>query len=508
MEGNQQDQGMPPSTGAATPSFSLPPVELAPEPQTSTADGDPPIAVSTAAAPGPVLPPPPTVSPPTVPPLAPDLPAAPIPPLTPEATSPDPLPGRGVGRRQRRRRRRRRVWIAIAVVVVVIAALVVVQLRRALPQATVHTTAARTSTVPGQAPALAWPATGYGAVAIPSLGYTAQSGPEVPVPVASLTKMMVAVVILQDHPLAAGADGPSVTITAQDVAEDSADVSTDQSTVPVQVGEVLTERQLLEGLLVRSANNMAFTLARWDAGSLPAFIAKMNTGATQLGMTQTHYVDVSGYNPGSVSTPADSLKVAARGLADPTFAAIVAMPSVTLPVAGLVPNIVTQIGSNGIIGVKSGFTSAAGPCLVLATNRTVGGKTVQAIAAVTNQPPSGTDPFHNAAMTDEALLQASLATVFDAPVATSGHAVATVGASWGGVRHDVPVATAQGASVLAVPGQSVTATVVTGSVASGAAPGSSVGHVVYTLGPQRQVVPLQATEQVPTPSLVWRLTHT
>ncbi len=209
-----------------------------------------------------------------------------------------------------------------------------------------------------------------------------------------------------------------------------------------------------------------------------------------------------------MSTPADSLKVAARGLADPTFAAIVAMPSVTLPVAGLVPNIVTQIGSNGIIGVKSGFTSAAGPCLVLATNRTVGGKTVQAIAAVTNQPPSGTDPFHNAAMTDEALMQASLASVFDAPVATSGHAVATVGASWGGVRHDVPVATVQGASVLAVPGQSVTATVVTGSVASGAASGSSVGHVVYTLGPQRQVVPLQATAPVPTPSLVWRLTHT
>ncbi|HEY1465764.1 MAG TPA: hypothetical protein VGF11_01815, partial [Acidimicrobiales bacterium] len=159
----------------------------------------------------------------------------------------DELPERGADRRQRRRRRRRRVGMAVVVVIVVVAGLVVVQLRRPLPSTAVHTTLAASVVVPGQAPILPWPSTGYGAVAIPSLGYEAQSGPEVPVPVASLTKMIVALIILQDHPLTEGVDGPSITITAQDVAEDSSDVSTDQSTVPVNVGEVLTERQLLEG---------------------------------------------------------------------------------------------------------------------------------------------------------------------------------------------------------------------------------------------------------------------
>jgi D-alanyl-D-alanine carboxypeptidase (penicillin-binding protein 5/6) len=400
------------------------------------------------------------------------------------------------------------VGIAIAVVVVVVAALVVVQLRRPLPAATVHTALARTSMMPGQPPVLAWPSTGYGAVAIPSLGYEAQSGPEVSVPVASLTKMMVAVVILQDHPLAAGADGPSITITAQDVTEDGSDVSTDQSTVPVNVGEVLTERQLVEGLLIRSANNMAFTLARWDAGSIPAFVTKMNAGAALLGMTQTHYVDVSGYDPGSMSTPADSLKVAAKGMADPAFAAIVAMPSVTLPVAGTVANIVTQVGSNGIIGVKSGFTSAAGPCLVLATNRTVGGRTVQALAAVTNQPATASNTFGAAGTVDEGLMQAALTAVTEAPVTAAGHAVGTVGASWGGSRHAVPVETAGGASVLAVPGQILTTAVTDRPLATGAAAGTAVGHVVYTVGPQRRVVNLRPTDQVPKPSLWWRLTRT
>jgi serine-type D-Ala-D-Ala carboxypeptidase (penicillin-binding protein 5/6) len=362
--------------------------------------------------------------------------------------------------------------------------------------------------LPGQAPALPWPSTGYGAVAIPSLGYAAQSGPEVPVPVASLTKMMVAVVILQDHPLAVGANGPSITITAQDVAEDSTDVSTDQSTVPVTVGEVLTERQLLEGLLIRSANNMAYTLARWDAGSIPAFVTKMNAGASQLGMTQTHYVDVSGYDPGSASTAADSLKVAARGLADPTFAAIVAMPTVTLPVVGEVPNIVTQVGTNGIVGVKSGFTSAAGPCLVLATDRTVGGRTVQAIAAVTNQPATSTNTFGPAGLVDEGLMQTALTAVVDTPVAIPGHAVGTVGASWGGSSHEVPVETAQAASVLAVPGQALTIAVTDRPVGTGTDTGTVVGHAVYTLGPQRRVVSLQPSEKVPTPTLWWRLTRT
>jgi D-alanyl-D-alanine carboxypeptidase (penicillin-binding protein 5/6) len=252
---------------------------------------------------------------------------------------------------------------------------------------------------------------------------------------------------------------------------------------------------------------MAFTLARWDAGGIPAFVAKMNASASRLGMRQTHYVDVSGYEPGSVSTPADSVKVAARGLADPTFAAIVAMPTVTLPVVGEVPNIVTQIGSNGIVGVKSGFTSEAGPCLVLATNRTVDGRTVQAIAAVTNQPAGVSNTFTPAGLVDEGLMAAALSAVADTPVAAMGHAVGTVGGSWGGTQHRVPVETAQNASVLAVPGQALTVAVTDRPVATGTDAGTEVGHVLYTLGPQRRVVSLQTTERVPTPSLWWRMTR-
>jgi hypothetical protein len=70
------------------------------------------------------------------------------------------------------------------------------------------------------------------------------------------------------------------------------------------------------------------------------------------------------------------------------------------------------------------------------------------------------------------------------------------------------VETAQAASVLAVPGQALSITVTDRPVATGTSAGAVVGRVVYTLGPQRQVVPLQPSERVPTPSLWWRLTRT
>ena len=70
---------------------------------------------------------------------------------------------------------------------------------------------------------------------------------------------------------------------------------------------------------------------------MPAFVAKMNALAVSLGATHTHYVDASGYDPQSVSTASDVLRMAAAGMAIPTFAEVVDMPTVTLPLVGYGP---------------------------------------------------------------------------------------------------------------------------------------------------------------------------
>ena len=242
-------------------------------------------------------------------------------------------------------------------------------------------------------PSLPWPAKGQGAVAVPSVGFTAQSGPESSVPIASLTKITTAVVILRDHPLPAGADGPVITVTAADAAEYQNELHNDESTIAIQAGETLTERQMLEAMMSQSANDIAYSLAVWDAGSLPAFVAKMNALATSLGTTATHYVDASGYDPQTVSSASDVLRLATTGMAIPAFAQIVALPSVTLPLVGTLHNIVSEIGTNGVVGIKSGYTSEAGACMVLAADRAVEGREVLVLVAVLGQPtPPPTQP--------------------------------------------------------------------------------------------------------------------
>ena len=118
---------------------------------------------------------------------------------------------------------------------------------------------------------------------------------------------------------------------AQDAAED-------QSVVAVRAGEQLTERQLLEALLIPSGNNIARMLAARVAGSETRFVAEMNAEARALGMGHTTYTDPSGFDPSTVSTAADQLRVFRRAMRFPVFRQIVSMASVTLPVAGTLTN--------------------------------------------------------------------------------------------------------------------------------------------------------------------------
>ena len=132
------------------------------------------------------------------------------------------------------------------------------------------------SALPGEPPSLPWPPAGQAAIAIPGIGSLGARDGDTPVPIASVTKVMTALVVLQDHPLSPSEEGPAITMTAADVGAYEAGVRVGRSELRVAVGETLTEHQALEALLVGSANNVADALARWDAGSVPGFVDRMN----------------------------------------------------------------------------------------------------------------------------------------------------------------------------------------------------------------------------------------
>ncbi len=441
----------------------------------------------------------------------------------------------------------------LAIVIVIVVGAVtwgaVQRIDAPLAPAVPHQLGTTAAVVPGPVPALPWPSTGQAAVAVPAIGFTAQSGPESPVPVASLTKITTAVVVLRDHPLAVGAQGPVITVSSTDVAQYDLELHMDESTVAIEVGEQLTERQALEAMLTQSANDVAYTLAVWDAGSITAFVAKMNALATTLGDTDTHYADASGYDPQTLSSAADVLRMATVGMAIPTFAEIVGMTQVTLPLVGTVHNIVTEIGQDGVIGVKSGYTSQAGACLVLASNRVIDGRSLLVLVAVTGQPtppptpPSSTtttttttggattttttkatgattttttlplddepvvDPFKYGGPTTQTLLAATQAGITKVTVAARGAAAGAVTTTWGGEVHAATYVTTSDAWLPGWPGQAVRTMTKFTEVPPGSGAGTRVGATIYAIGTQFQVVALRLSESVPEPSVWWRLRH-
>jgi D-alanyl-D-alanine carboxypeptidase (penicillin-binding protein 5/6) len=237
-----------------------------------------------------------------------------------------------------------------------------------------------------QAARLAWPQHGQAALALGN-GRPAASPNEHPVPIASVAKVMTAYLTLERYPLVGAENGFTVTVTAADAQAEAREAALDQSVAPVAPGERLTERQLLEALLIPSGNNIAWLLAARVAGSGSGFVAEMNAEARTLGMNSTTYTDPSGWDTGTVSTAADQLRLFRQAMRFPVFRQIVSMPSVTLPVSGTLNN-TNPILTAGYAG-KTGSDSAAGACLAFFTHVTIGGRRLTAAGVVLGQWENG-----------------------------------------------------------------------------------------------------------------------
>ena len=259
----------------------------------------------------------------------------------------------------------------------------------------------RTFVIPGSQPKLAWPRSGQAAVAVRGVGVFASSPNERSVPIASLTKMMTALVILRDHPLTLRQPGPSLTISPGDVSDYKSEEAAGDSVMRVVAGERLSEYQLLEALLIPSGDNIADLLAVWDSGSIAGFVAKMNALGNAMGLASTHYADASGVSPASVSTASEQAKVAAIVMGSPVIRSIVRRPQLPFVDAGTIKNFNPALGEAGIIGVKSGWTSEAKSCLATAAFREVDHRSVLIVSVTLGQPGSLAVP----AREDESLLR-------------------------------------------------------------------------------------------------------
>ena len=208
-----------------------------------------------------------------------------------------------------------------------------------------------------------------------------QKDADTPMPVASTTKILTALTALEHGDIT-----ESVTVSPAAAAAEG-------SSMYLAAGETLPLEQLLYGLMLSSGNDAAVAIAE-HFGSVEEFVAMMNQKAQALGAASTHFTNPNGLpDEAHYSTARDMAVITAAALQNPTFAQIVASKSHTVP--GSETNQPrTLVNHNrllnmydGCIGVKTGFTKAAGRCLVSAASR--GGMTL--ICVTLNAPDDWND---------------------------------------------------------------------------------------------------------------------
>jgi D-alanyl-D-alanine carboxypeptidase (penicillin-binding protein 5/6) len=195
--------------------------------------------------------------------------------------------------------------------------------------------------------------------------------------------MMTAWVVLHRLPLNPGQVGPCEIVNASDMAIYDWDIWNDLSSARIVGGMKLCENTLLRGMLVHSAADYAQLLVVLTGMHESTFIAAMNQAARSLELKQTSYVDVTGLSTGDLSTAQNQATLAALLMTDePVVRSIVDLPEVALPIAGVVVSYTPFVGEGGVVGVKSGYTTAAGGCDVMAVDDYIGSSVITTYAVV------------------------------------------------------------------------------------------------------------------------------
>ncbi|NEW75292.1 D-alanyl-D-alanine carboxypeptidase family protein [Streptomyces rhizosphaericus] len=436
----------------------------------------------------------------------------PLPPLTPDGKQPAPLdllaqltntppkpetPLRTAVRRVK-------IWTPLAVLLVII--LGVVQALRPLPDPSLKLTSDASYRFGGEALSMPWPDQGQSAAEVEGVGSLGTSGEQKPVPIASVTKVMTAYVVLKDHPLKGDAEGPKIKIDAQ-AAEEAK--SADESRAEVKEGQSFTQHQLLQLLLINSSNNIARLLARWDAGSLDAFVKKMNDAADSLGMKHTTYTDPSGLKESTKSTAADQLKLAKAAMQSDAFRAVVATPNTDIP--GLDDRIYNNnnlLVKPGVIGIKTGSSTPAGGALMWGAVRTIDGKKQRILGVVLEQRATTTlDASLQLAQTNSyKLITAAQDALTSATVIKKGDVVGQVDDGLGGTT---PVVATKDLKAVGWSGLTVDIKIGDGgkTVPHSAKAGTVVGEVTVGTGPGQLKAPVALQSDLSEPSFGAKLTR-
>ncbi len=284
------------------------------------------------------------------------------------------------------------------------------------------------ATVESEAVVLPWPVQGQAAIGSLDEGVLAKSSEtEQAKPIASITKIITALAVLQKAPLDEDEQGQVYTITAEDAALYSAYLAKNGTVLSVRVGQTISQHHALQALLLVSANNVADLLVQRHFGSMEAYVAYANEMVQGFGLTNTIIDDASGFSAQTISTPSDLVIIGQKALSNPVLAAIVAQREAFIPGVGLLTNTNRLLTSEDVIGLKTGTTDEAGYCLLFAAKHTTDDGHQTVVIGTVMGAANAAALFRDA----RALLDASYPNFGQITIVPAGTVVGTVSSAWG-----------------------------------------------------------------------------
>lgn len=352
---------------------------------------------------------------------------------------------------------------------------------------------ASTPSVPAQ---MAWPAYGQAAIGADGFGLLETHGTQTPVPIASITKVITSLAILDKYPIKEGT-GPLITLTDNDVKLYNDYLAKDGSVTRVVAGEQISEYEALQAILLPSANNMADSLAIWAYGSIDSYLAYANQMLGKMGLTQTKVADASGFSPQSVSTASDLIKLGRAALDNKTLAEIVSQRQANIAVAGNIDNVNYLLGNSGVIGIKTGNTDQAGGCYLFAAEKEIDGQTIKIIGSVLGAPNLGV------AINDSLPLLDTASKNFETKViAKKGQVFGSLSPPW---SKSVDAVSSKDVSLIIWKGQQPKTSVELESINAPAAEGSSAGLLKVSSNQKATTSTLVLKDAVPRPPILWKI---
>ncbi len=356
-------------------------------------------------------------------------------------------------------------------------------------------TAVAVQPLPAPATAPAWPAAGSAAVGVGGIAGTAASGTD-PDSIASITKLVTALVVLDQMPLAVGEQGPEFRFGWADSSAYWDYRARGESALDVPVGGTLTQYQMLEGLLVGSANNYADRLAGNLFPSDEVFASAAMSWLQSHGVPGVTVVEPTGMDAANTATPEGLIALAKKAMAHPVIAEIVAKKSVDLPGAGVVENTNGLLADPGVVGIKTGTLDTWN--LLSAKDVQIGDTTVRMFASVLGQPDDASRLAASRALFTKLEQELQLT-----PSITAGTLAGSVQTVWG---ESVAVVADEDASVVLWNGGAGTPTTEY-ALADSRDEGDIVGSLTVAGPLDSASVDLRLADDIDGPSPWWRLTH-